>query len=53
MKKPYTIRKVVICDIIDEACTELMPYNTPIAPDCEHCPYYIEWKKKQKEKVEE
>jgi len=48
MKKYYVIVKTVICDIKGDACemAEDIPYKDVIVLDCEHCPYYIEWKKK-------
>ena len=52
MKKHYVIVKTVICDIKGDACEDgvNVPYKDAITLDCEHCSYYIEWKKKGEHK---
>ena len=41
----YQIRKYVICDIIDGACTDEHDVTVRLSPDCTSCKIYIDWKK--------
>ena len=46
MKKPYKVMKIIICDLIGEACLqhgEFWPYIDDIPkPECEKCDIFIE-----------